>query len=152
MERERFVEEMFARETGTVTGLLYSRTAEMAVRLATIHAVSRAGLTAKITAEDFAWGKRLALWSADTMARECADRLADTKFQGDVNTVMRIIRDAGEISHRNLARALRSKFSNDEVKRITDSLSAAGRITVQVKQPAGGGTRTAIYTVDGGAE
>ena len=79
-------------------GEFWARTAEMAIRLATIHAVSRAGLESQITMADFLWGEELATWSAETMAREAALRISDTPAQANAKLVLRYITEAGGLT------------------------------------------------------
>lgn len=136
-------------ENATI-GELYGRTAEIALRLATIHAASRAGLRATITHEDFAWGRELAIWSANTMAREASMRLADTEAQARAKHVLRVIYEAGKsIKHRDLNRKLEHRYRNNELKDTLESLRESGAIEVRVSRPPNGGTRTFTYHIRG---
>jgi hypothetical protein len=129
-------------------GELYGRTAEMAVRLATIHAVSRDGLRAAVTHDDFAWGRELAMWSADTMAREASLRLADNETQARAKRVHRIIYEAGgTIKHRDLHRKLGQSIPLRDLRDIITSLKESGEIGERVSRPPKGGTPTSTYHI-----
>ncbi|MCW2286091.1 hypothetical protein M2323_003928 [Rhodoblastus acidophilus] len=130
------------------TAELYGRTAEIAVRLATIHAVSRVGLRAKLTGEDLAWGRELAFWSADTMAREASLRIADTAAQATAKHVLRTIHENRKrITHRDLNRKLQHRYKNAELKDALASLRESGSIEAVTVIPARGGTATTYYSV-----
>jgi hypothetical protein len=129
-------------------GELYGRTAEMAVRLATIHAVSRAGLTAKVTREDFAWGRELAMWSADTMAREAMLRLADNENQANAKLIVRSIHEAGgTMKHRDLNRKLGHRIKYRDLRDLMASLTESGEIVAHRVQNPKGGPAAFIYVV-----
>jgi hypothetical protein len=129
-------------------GELYGRTAEMAIRLATIHAVSRAGLAAKLTYDDLAWGIDLAMWSADTMAREASLRLSDTEAQARAKFVLRIISDArGPLKHRDLNRKLQHRFKPQELRDAIQALMDSGTIRKLTSIPPKGGTTTTVYEI-----
>lgn len=129
-----------------VIGEIYGRTAEMAVRLATIHAVSRAGLDAKVTHEDFAWGRELAIWSADTMAREASMRMSDTEAQARANQVLRIIYETGgRIKHRDLNRKLQHRFKLKDLQDTLAALLESGTIQRIATQNPKGGPKITTY-------
>ncbi|RTL88112.1 MAG: hypothetical protein EKK29_05930 [Hyphomicrobiales bacterium] len=131
-------------------GGVYVRTAEMALRLATVHAVSRAGLDAKVTHEDFAWGRELAMWSANTMAREVAMRMADTPAQARANLVLRIITEAGRpITQREITRKLKNKLTPKERNDAFDILVDGETVLRSKTQPKNGGPVTYTYLLKG---
>ena len=106
---------------------IIGRTAEMALRLATIHAVSRDGRYARVTMEDLSWGKSVALSSADSVIRDARDRIAENETQRNYNRVRGIIREAGstgmtrsEIT-RKLRGALVGKAYDDTLKALVES-------------------------------
>jgi hypothetical protein len=132
-------------ENATI-GELYGRTAEMALRLATIHAVSRAGLRAKVTSEDFAWGRELAMWSANTMAREASMRLADNESQARAKHVLRVIYEAGgTIKHRDLNRKLAHRLKPSDLRDTILSLQNSGEIGERRTQNPKGGPAIVTY-------
>jgi hypothetical protein len=135
------------RKTSTV-GEVYSRTAEIAVRLATVHAVSRAGLDAKVNSADLAWGRELAMWSADTMAREASLRMADSPAQKNAKLVLLKITEAGgTIKHRELHRALRYELNPTGFKEATTMLVESGAIQIVKVKPPKGGREVVTYTL-----
>jgi len=127
---------------------LYGRTAEMAVRLATIHAVSREGLRATVTVEDLAWGRDLSLWSSDMMAREASMRIADTAAQAIAQHILRTIRENRKpITHRDLCRKLQNKYKSAELKDAIASLVESGTMEETVTVPKHGGPKTHRYRI-----
>ncbi len=132
-------------------GELWARTAEMAIRLATIHAVSRAGLEARLGAEDFAWGHELACWSANTMAREAGLRMSDTPAQANAKLILRHITEAGgSLKHRDLNRRLAHRLRQMDLKDALTALTESGAIRQLVTQPQKGGPKTVSYIKNAG--
>lgn len=147
-EYRRLVKHALAKADSATIGEIYGRTAEMAVRLATIHAVSRDGLEAQVTHEDFAWGRDLAMWSADTMAREASMRMSDTEAQARANHVLRIIYEAGgKITHRILNRKLQHRLKVKELDETIAALTNSGTIERRFTQNPKGGPKTNIYVL-----
>ncbi|WP_374308254.1 bifunctional DNA primase/polymerase [Methylocella sp.] len=119
-------------------GPLFSRTAEYTVRLATICAVSRDGLEARVTAADLDWGAGVALWSAERMAREAELRIADNLAQAQAKEVLRAIVGARRpISHSELLLKLKHKFRARDLKEILDSLREAGDVIEETVSTSG---------------
>jgi hypothetical protein len=81
-----------AKSCGPV-GILWTRTAENAARLALVHALSLG--RAEIDGDSLAWGATLARWTAQTMIRECEVRVADNEVEAQHKRVAIIVRDAG---------------------------------------------------------
>lgn len=96
-------------ESGPVAASIYSRVAENAAKLALIHAVSQDHTSAVIGPESFAWGRELALWSANTLMHNISRNVADSDQEGRYKRVLNIIRDSGEegIKRRDLMRRCR---------------------------------------------
>lgn len=84
---------------------LLVRTAEMAVRIASIVAIGRLSLT--VSADDFAYGQELALQSARLMQRGTEERMADTEHGRNVNEVLRYIREQRKTTRRDVSRKFR---------------------------------------------
>ena len=82
---------------------LFVRTAEYAVRLATLHALSR-GADARVTDEDLAWGAEWAIVSARKMLDGAANMMARNDHERMVNDVKKIIRRGDVISQSVLLR------------------------------------------------
>lgn len=152
-EYRDLVKHALVKAESAIIGEIYGRTAEMAVRLATIHAVSRDRLDAKVTHEDFVWGRDLAMWSTDTMAREASMRMSDTEAQARANLVLRIVNEAGGgIKHRDLNRKLAHRLRPQELKDAISALVDSGAIERRSTQPAKGGTPTIAYFLHGDGE
>lgn len=115
------------------------RTAEMALRVATIVAAGR--FSSVVTVEDFAIGRALALESAETMIDGARRHIAETEHQSNMKMVVNIIKDAGTITRKALYRKIDGKLD----KRALDSviaLATAGEQIEEIKvknpNPAGG--------------
>jgi len=109
---------------------LMKRTAEIAIRLATIRAVGRDGQKASVTVEDMDWARNVALFSAERMVHDAAAYMSETDWQQKALGVLRIIREApgGAITKTNLYRRLNHKYKSAEVKAIIEGLQEAGQI------------------------
>ncbi len=121
----------------------FVRTAEMAVRIATILAVGQNSLKPAVTAEDMAWGRDLAMWSARKMLDMAGLYMAETETQADANRILRTIRDAGgRISRQDMLRRLQHRMKARDLKDVLESLVESGAITAE-KVPGKG--RTGIW-------
>lgn len=126
----------------------YARTVEMAVRLATIHAVSRDPSKPAVTADDMRWGAGLAMWSARTMIRAARGYMAENQTQGASNRILRIIeRCGGRISHRDLQRKLKNGIKSRDLADIIKNLVEAEILRTVRTIPPGGGTPTIRYEI-----
>jgi hypothetical protein len=145
--REIYVEFNRALEDLEEDQPLYGRTAEMAVRLATIRALGIDPQRPVVTTEHMIWGRDLAMWSAQRMIAETSDYMAETEHQANAKLVFRIIREhpAG-ISHRELGRRLQKRFKGRDLKDLIDSLEEAGDIVLTRSTPPAGGPATITYT------
>ena len=122
----------------------FARTAEMAVRLATIRAAGCGRM--QVTAEDMFWGRDVALWSAQRMARLGGNYIAENDNQRTHNKVMRIIAGkGGRITHRDLLRVIRGGITSRGLKDIMDQLMAAGEVVAHKSIPLTGGPPTITY-------
>ena len=83
-------------------GELMARTFEYAVRLASLHAVSRGRLA--VDREDLVWGAAWAMGSARAMIAAANDLMAETEHESFVNRVKAIIRKEGTIGRAGLVR------------------------------------------------
>jgi len=136
---EQFDEEIFENEDSEIVALM-SRTAEMAVRLATIHAVSRAGRSASLAMQDWEWGKAIAMHSAQIMTVDVRERMSDNDAQAKYKLIERLVREAGEISRRDLLRKLNGRIPSQDIDKIIGLLADAGILAkvVAVMAPKGG--------------
>ncbi len=118
------------REESSEASALMVRTAEMAVRIATIIAIGR-NPNAAITTADLSIGHAVAMWSAETMIEGAGLYMSVNENQANAQAVLRIIREkGGSISHRDLSRAIGHKIKVRDLKDILQSLEAAGQIKI----------------------
>ncbi len=80
------------------------RTAEMAVRMATIRAIGISSHDPRVTVEDMEWGRDLAMWSAERMIVDARAYVAESDHQSALNKALRIIQKAGRISRSDFCR------------------------------------------------
>lgn len=104
------------------------RTAEMAVRIATIRAVGIDARDPRVTKEDMAWGKNIALISAQAMIEGARDNMAENDRQRWSNQMVNVVKRMGTATPRDLQQALKGKVKGAEFKDIIANLVEAGRI------------------------
>jgi len=129
---------------------LYGRVAENAIRLATIHAVSRAGLRAKVTMRDLEWGQAIVLSSANRLVKEARFRISDNEHQAEANHIKSIIRKAGSagIMAAELRRAIGGSIRGRSYKDIMESLIEGREIISETERRTdekGGRPKTTYY-------
>jgi hypothetical protein len=126
----------------------YTRTREMAVRVATILACGIDPDAAVITADVMAWGRDLALYSAATMVRGVGAYVAETETQQQAKEVERIVRAAGApIGHRELCQKLKHKYRASLVKELLATLLESGAIQMdRIVHGPSGGRPTMVYS------
>jgi hypothetical protein len=101
---------------------------------------------AQIGEEDMAWGRDLALWSAERMMAETADHLADTQNQADAQRVIRVLKERGRTKHGDLVHAMQHRLKARDLKDLIAGLVEGGEVLVEVIRPPQGGTETRWYT------
>lgn len=126
---------------------LMKRTAEIAVRLATVRAIGRDGQRAVVTVEDMDWGRNVALFSAERMIRDAAAYMSETEWQQKALSVLRIIREAPgrSITKTGLYRRLNHKYKSVEVKAILDGLKDTGQVVENSARTGERGPASIIY-------
>lgn len=119
-------------------GAFYARTAEMALRIATIVAVGRLQ-DDQVRKSDMEFGIEIARASAELMAAGAADYMADNENQANAQKVMRCIRQrGGRVVYRDILRSLQSTIRARDLKDILAMLCDAGQLERQeVKPPTG---------------
>lgn len=124
-----------------VLGPFVARTAEMAVRLATVRAIGRNAMKPKIYRDDWEWGREVAVWSARQMGRACGLYIADTEAQADANRVLRIMRDlGGRATQRDIAQKLKHRMGARVMEDTMKSLLSSGALLEEPpEKPVGGG-------------
>lgn len=107
-------------------GKFIGRTSEMAVRLATIHALSALGADAVVRLHDLEWGIALAEQSASDMFDDVSDRLADNDFQASYQLVKRLMMEMARddwIKRRDLTRRLKGRIERRKLDDILHDLA-----------------------------
>lgn len=126
------------------------RTAEMALRLATIHAASRAGRKARLDLCDWQWGRSVAEASADLMIGDVRSRMSQNDHQAKYNLMQRVIMDwqarTGEgILRSMLIKNLNGQMTKNETESVLSLLLEAGVVHREEKQPEGAGRPSVRY-------
>jgi hypothetical protein len=126
----------------------YARTAEMALRLATIRAAGINPRNPVLDEGSMRWGSEIALWSARVMSRGALDHISESDNQGSIQLVRRAIKEAGgRIRHRDLLRRINHKVSQRDLKSVLESLAGAEEIDVHKITPEGGGRPSVWYVL-----
>lgn len=125
--------------------VFFTRSAEMAQRLATIRAIGISPSSPSITLQDMQWGIQLALFSAEQTVAMARTYMSDNLLQAETQRVLRIIRERKTISHRDLLRALGSRIKSRDLKDMLDQIKDAELIRVSKVTPLSGGPATMIY-------
>jgi hypothetical protein len=127
----------------------FARTAEMAVRLATIRAAGRFPYGPKVSVEDMKWGREVAWWSARRMMECCALYMAETENQEWANTIKRIIRDAGgKMSKSGMLRKLQHKMKARDLNELLGLMKESGTIKIVTEKSNGGAPPVMIQLLD----
>ncbi|MEJ1161426.1 bifunctional DNA primase/polymerase [Prosthecomicrobium sp. N25] len=142
--------EAFAEEVATIidedtgTGAFFARTAEMAVRIATIVALGR-DPHAFVTVEDMQFGIEVARWSAEAMRTQALEHMAESEAQALALRILRIVRKAGgEITRAGLLRALNHVARKRDINDAMDGLREAGQIAQVADRTPGAKGRTPV--------
>lgn len=123
-----------------------ARTAEIAVRLATIRAVGVRADAPRITVQDIEWGRDVALWSAERMMNETSDYMSETQNQADAQRIVRILKDRGRTQHVDLVRAMQHRMKARDLKELISALVEAGSVVEERVPTPGGGPLMRFYS------
>lgn len=104
------------------------RTAEMAVRIATIRAVGIDPQMPSISHDDMIWGAAVALASAQSMIEGARDRIAESERQRWANRVLDVIKRHKTATMRDIKRSVKQNIRPNDLKEILADLSEAGRV------------------------
>lgn len=118
---------------------LMQRTAEMAVRLATIRAIGISGENAEVSADDMQWGADLALWSAERLIADVDAHLVESDHQMRAKMVLRIIKESPDrtIGRTALCRKVNHRFDARTLDAVLLGLCDAGQVE-ELKECSGG--------------
>lgn len=127
--------------------VFFTRSAEMAQRMATIRAIGRDGAAAKVTLEDMDWGVALARWSAEQTVEMAADYMAETQHQGEAQRVIRALQGRGWMTFREISQSLKNRLKAKELRDMLDGLVDGGDLDRREDQPPAGGHKIKSYRV-----
>ena len=105
---------------------LIGRVYEYAIRLASLHAVSREGPWAAVTLRDLEWGIVASVTSALNLI-EGAGRLAETDYEERFNLIRDVIKKAKRIGQREILRKVR-RINEQQRNEVTKHLRDGGWI------------------------
>lgn len=122
-----------------------ARTAEIALRLATIAAIGNGRVT--ILTSDMAFGIAFSEHCTATLARAASLYIADSDNQAAANAVRRAIQDrGGRIKRRDLLRCLGHRYKGRELDDVLKALAEAEQIVIEKLVPSGGGPPSYWYS------
>lgn len=136
---QEFVAEVEARmETDPALAPFYARTAEMALRIATIVAIGRLEDN-QLRRADMEFGITVAMASAQIMVSGAADYMAENENQANAQRILRAIKArGGRIRYRDLMRALQNAIKPRDLRDLLAAMCEAGQLERQeIKAKAG---------------
>lgn len=119
------------RDSDEVAAPFLGRTAEMAIRLATIHAVGRSGRSAVVTDRDYRWGASIALASARFMIDDASHRMAETDYQANSKAILTFLRDKGSAKRMEITRKVDGRWEPAMTDKILRGLIEGGQVTLK---------------------
>lgn len=121
-----------------------ARTAENAIRLATIAAIGQG--VRVINAQNMNWAREFAMWSSNRIAEGAGLYIADSDSQATANGVRRAIQErGGRIKRRDLIRALAHKYKTRDLDDALKALAEAEQIQIEKTVPAEQGGRPSLW-------
>lgn len=143
-----FAEEMHAiGDKDEEAGALVARTAEIAMRLATIVTIGR-GVDC-IESDTMLWARDFARWSSDKLAISAGLYIADSEHQAMANEIRRVIKrlsnGSKKVKHSDVVQALKQKYKSRDLKDALDQMIVGGAVQAEKSVPDGGGTPTIKY-------
>ena len=123
----------------------FARTAEIAVRMATIVAWGCGRM--EVIREDMEWARDVALWSANNMAISAMDYMAENDYQKNYTKIIRMVQNtsAKGLSRRDLLQRLRGSVKSKELEEMLKMALEAGDIEQSKSIPTRGGHAAVIY-------
>jgi hypothetical protein len=100
-----------------------ARTAEMAIRIATILAIGQ-GLTV-VEQSDMEWGRDFMMWSVLRMAEEARLHIFDSDTQEIANAIRRALKGKGRVPRWKLTKALDYNFKARDYESVLDQMVLA---------------------------
>lgn len=121
----------------SIFATFHARSAEMALRIATIVALGRTAR--EVSAQDMAYGIEIASQSGKAMMTGARDYMSDSEHHDNVNRIRRATKQAGGlIKHRDLQRNAARTMRARDLKDAINTLVEAEEIAVEmVERPSG---------------
>lgn len=120
-------------DTDKARSPFYARTAEMAIRLATIRAAGENIYKPRIDLASMEWGRDLAIWSARQMCFEAGVHIAETETKEHVNKIMKALAEAGgHMTRSELVTALRCEIKAKEINEAMTLLEEANFVRCEI--------------------
>jgi hypothetical protein len=127
--------------------VFFTRTAEMAQRLAVIRAIGRDPAAPKVTLEDMDWGRDVAVWSAERMLEEAGEYMVETVHQGEAQRLLRVLKGRGWMTFRAISQSLKNRLKSKELRDMLDGLVDGGDLERREDQPPAGGHKIKSYRI-----
>lgn len=134
-------------ESRTDNEAMRQRTAEIAVRMATIRAIGVSGANAKVSVEDMEWGAAVALWSTERLIADIAEHMVESDHQMRAKMVLRIINGAPgrTIRRAALCRLVNHRFDPATLDKVLAGLIDAEQVRLKEIPATGPGRRPKAY-------
>lgn len=127
----------------------YSRTKEMALRIATIVGFGKDMRMPVIDADTMQWASKVALWSTGQMYEQYKEYAAETEAQALAKEIVRhikmVCKTEKRMAHSHLLKRLDYRFRAHEVKGAIELLVMAGDVKMEQVKPAKEGGRPAVF-------
>lgn len=130
-------------------GAYYARTAEIAVRLATIVTIG-VDTRGSISKDTMAWAARLSMSCSEWIAREAESRMTEELGTAALWNKINARLKRGPLTARDAQKAFFRHVKNaDDIKRLLASMEQAGVIRSYKVRPAGGGHEATYFALAG---
>ena len=123
----------------------FARTAEIAIRLASIHALGCGRM--EVERDDMIWGRDIAMWSAQNMSRVSSGYMAENETQKIYNRIIRFIDTSPDrtIHRRALLQKLKGAVKARDLEEMLKTAIDGGEIEETKKIPLQGGKPSVVY-------
>lgn len=126
--------------------VFFTRTAEMAQRLAVIRAIGIDPANPRVTLEDMDWGRDVAVWSAQRMVEESGEFMHENEHDQHMTAVRSIVRKAGEISRSDLVKRVHRQMDSRRLEGVIKMLIDGDMIhEARGPIPVSGGRGKTLY-------
>ena len=111
---------------------MLGRVFEYAVRLASLHAVSRGGPGGAVAMVDLEWGMAWSVQSANALIEGAGNMMSSSEYEAKFNLIRNVVREAGQITRSDLLRKVRSIGARERDDIIRHLIEAAWIAEVQI--------------------